>query len=135
MKKIYFLSEISAREYARKHYPDGDLVNGSTTEFNGECFCYDVVFLRKSFAKLVVDASAFYYADQFDRGENDIPTYNLLSDEGELIDTALEGTCQLYSFGGRYWVVLSDNTVISKEADEKDDEPIFPVRSKSIYSK
>jgi hypothetical protein len=136
MKKIYFLSEIAAREYARKHYPDSDIVRSWTFEFNGEVFCYRIYDNQnKTAIILVVDASAFYHADQFDRGEDDIPTYELLSDEAELIDTAMEGTCQLYSFGGRYWVVLSDNTVISKEEDEKDDEPIFPARSKSIHSK
>ena len=53
------------------------------------------------------------------------PTYSELNENGNLINTALEGTCQLWELNGNEWVVLCDNTVISREADEKSEDPIF----------
>jgi hypothetical protein len=60
---------------------------------------------------------------------NYIPTKEELDENGVLIDTKYEGTCQLWSMGHDYWVVLSDNTVISLDEDNKEN-PIFP---KKLY--
>lgn len=50
-----------------------------------------------------------------------------LEQKGELIDTANEGTSQLWQVGNEEYVVLCDNTVITRDEDEKFAEgPIFP---------
>jgi hypothetical protein len=127
--KLYFTTQEAAEQYAKINYPNCLIKKSSTSEFNGECFALRVIEVddngAKEVAVLVADEAAFYHADISDRGEENTPTYEILSDYGELIDTAMEGTCQLYIFGGKYWVVLSDNTVISKEEDDVED-PIFP---------
>jgi hypothetical protein len=135
--KLYFKTQEAAEQYAKINYAKCLVKKSSTSEFNGECFALRVIEVDDlaienwnrnyvtEVAVLVADEAAFYHADISARGEDDTPTYDILSDYGELIDTEMEGTCQLYRFGGRYWVVLADNTVISKEEDDVED-PIFP---------
>lgn len=53
-------------------------------------------------------------------------TYELLISEGECLDTALEGTCILYQYKGKEYVVLSDDSVMTREEDNTFDDPIFP---------
>lgn len=55
----------------------------------------------------------------------EIVTYELLISRGEQLSIALEGTCTLYRYDGIEYVVLSDNTVITREEDNEDN-PIFP---------
>jgi hypothetical protein len=52
-------------------------------------------------------------------------TYELLESFGYLVDTDLEGTCQLWRYNDVEYVVLQDNTVITREEDNFCD-PIFP---------
>jgi len=54
-------------------------------------------------------------------------TIQELEQKGELIDTANEGTSQLWRVGTDEYVVLCDNTVITRDEDEQCVEgPIFP---------
>jgi len=51
-------------------------------------------------------------------------TIDTLRGSGELIDTSEQGTCQLWLLNGNEYVVLSDNTVITREEDLSD-SPVF----------
>ena len=54
-------------------------------------------------------------------------TYDILLDQGECINTAEEGTCMLYQYKGIEYVVLQDNSVITRKEDNEDvDFAIFP---------
>ncbi len=54
--------------------------------------------------------------------------YKKLKDNGTKIDTACEGTCILYEYNGTEWVVLADNSVITREEDNRVPEgAIFPL--------
>ena len=44
-----------------------------------------------------------------------------------LEDTAEEGTCQLWSCGAAQFVVLCDNTVITRYDDQQDGDPVFSI--------
>lgn len=60
-------------------------------------------------------------------------TYDFLHDHAKLIDTAYDGTCQLWIYNGEEYVVLSDNSVITRlEDNTTDDNPIFPYKSWEI---
>ena len=52
-------------------------------------------------------------------------TYEILMEKGTLIESALEGTCWLVDLDGVEYVVLSDNTVITRDEDRLSDAPIF----------
>jgi hypothetical protein len=54
-------------------------------------------------------------------------TYEDLQKNGEILETACEGTCQLWEMGGTRYVVLCDNTVITQEWDNSLPDPIFPL--------
>lgn len=51
---------------------------------------------------------------------------NKLREKGKWIDTALEGTCQLWELDGVEYVVLCDNTVITRAEDNADNDAVFP---------
>lgn len=54
-------------------------------------------------------------------------TYELLQEEGEFLDSTVEGTCRLYLYNGHEYVVLCDNSVITREEDNAfEEEVIFP---------
>ena len=58
--------------------------------------------------------------------ENEI-TYELLAREGEFLDSTVEGTCRLYLYNGHEYVVLCDNSVITREENNTfEEEAIFP---------
>ena len=52
-------------------------------------------------------------------------TLEKLEKTGEIIDTACEGTCQLWDTARGQYVVLADNTVITRDEDLSCD-PVFP---------
>ena len=54
-----------------------------------------------------------------------IVSYELLISRGDKLSSALEGTCFLYRYDGKEYVVLPDNTVITRDEDNEDN-PIFP---------
>ena len=49
-----------------------------------------------------------------------------IKERGKLIDTTLEGTSQLWELDNIEYVVLCDNTVITREEDNQND-PVFPL--------
>ncbi len=52
---------------------------------------------------------------------------NKIKEHGVIIDTALEGTCLLINYGNAEYVMLSDNTIITRSEDNEDPEgAIFP---------
>ena len=52
---------------------------------------------------------------------------DFLVENGRFIESAEEGTCQLYEYQGVEYVVLIDNSVITREEDnECPEEAIFP---------
>jgi len=60
---------------------------------------------------------------------SEVPNYeDLHSADFELVDTAGEGTCQLWRNinTGMEYVVLADNSVISREEDSATGDAIFP---------
>jgi hypothetical protein len=59
--------------------------------------------------------------------DSDEVDVDVLRENGELLDTAYEGTCQLYRYKDVQYVVLQDNTVITREEDNNGtEEAIFP---------
>jgi hypothetical protein len=54
-------------------------------------------------------------------------TYELLSDKGEILDTALEGSSYLVKYNDVEFVILADNTVITRAEDHEFGDAIFPV--------
>ena len=44
---------------------------------------------------------------------------------GKLLGTAMEGTCRLYTYKGIEYVVLQDNSIITR-AEDNISEAIFP---------
>lgn len=68
----------------------------------------------------------YFNRDTQEPEETEGITYDLLISEGECLDTALEGTCLLYRYEGKEYVVLSDDSVMTREEDNKYDDPIFP---------
>lgn len=62
--------------------------------------------------------------------------YELLNENGKLIKTAMDGTCQLWRYNNIDWVVLPDNSVITLDEDnsaDDDDEIIFPYSQKHCW--
>lgn len=60
-----------------------------------------------------------------------IETLRKMEKEGkaQIIDTALEGTCELWhEIDGTEWVVLCDNTVITRREDLSDGTPVFSAK-------
>ena len=54
-------------------------------------------------------------------------TYAILRDKGTFLGTNGEGTCHLYSYGGKDYIVLCDNSVITQKEDNSYTEgAIFP---------
>ena len=53
-------------------------------------------------------------------------TIQKLRAEGEKIASTLEGTVHLWEHNGTEYVVLPDNSVITRDEDEQDDLPCFP---------
>jgi hypothetical protein len=51
---------------------------------------------------------------------------NTLHETGELIKTVCDGTVQLWVCEGEEYVVLSDNTIITRQEDNEIGEPFFP---------
>ncbi len=49
-----------------------------------------------------------------------------LLNNGTKLESSQEGTCTLYELEGKEYVVLADNTVITRDEDLADDDPIFP---------
>ena len=47
------------------------------------------------------------------------------NDDATLLESALQGTCLLFELDGQEFVVLQDNTVITRDDDNISD-PIFP---------
>lgn len=57
----------------------------------------------------------------------DMITFDILREKGEKLDSAQEGTCFLYRYNDTEYVVLADNTVITREEDNESAEgAIFP---------
>lgn len=61
-------------------------------------------------------------------------TVELLENEGSLIESNKDDTCQLYAFCGKEFVVKADNnrTVITRDEDNNEDSPIFPYNHKTV---
>ncbi len=55
------------------------------------------------------------------------PSYDDLQINGELIETTQEGTVQLWNYEGSEFVVLCDNSVITRDEDLSDN-PFFPLK-------
>lgn len=61
-----------------------------------------------------------------EKNQEDI-TYDLLNEKGKAVKTALDGSCILFEYNGVEYVVLSDNSVITREEDNECPEgAIFP---------
>ena len=52
--------------------------------------------------------------------------YEFLEENGEKLNSVIEGSCILYEYNGIEYVVLCDNTVITREEDNNMDDAIFP---------
>lgn len=87
----------------------------------------DCLFLNLKTKKKYHDCvKGYYYNDPKEMPSGGDITYKELSANGELIDTTAEGTVMLFKFKDKYYVVLSDNSVITHEEDIRDGDPFFP---------
>lgn len=78
--------------------------------------------ILKRYIKLMTDEKFNKWLDFFKKYIN----LDYLREKGKLIDAALEGTCQLWEVDGVEYVVLCDNTVITRAEDNADNDAIFP---------
>ena len=59
--------------------------------------------------------------------QNNNITLETLRDNADIIDTAEEGTCTLFKYNDIEYVVLQDNTIITREEDNNGlSDPVFP---------
>ena len=56
-------------------------------------------------------------------------TIEQLREKGNIVETKLEGCCQLWEYNGIEYVVMSDNTVITRIEDNQ-----FDFESNAIFS-
>jgi hypothetical protein len=76
----------------------------------------------KRYIKSMTDKKFNEWVDFFKKYVN----LDFLQENGKLIETALEGTCQLWELESVEYVVLCDNTVITRAEDNADNDAIFP---------
>jgi hypothetical protein len=77
--------------------------------------------------KLTLDEMVMAFPEILD--EREFITYTFLREHGTFLDSALEGTCRLYRYKNNEYVVLCDNTVITRDEDNSIGDAIFPYLS------
>jgi hypothetical protein len=108
-----FYTEQEAKDFLiQKAYEYYDAYEGEADEH--------IDYIKKS-GSLSIDGA---YADI---SEFDID-YDFLVEHGSLLSSAYEGTCFLYEYDNVEYVVLPDNTVITRKEDNDLEEPIFPYK-------